>query len=110
MKDHLQSNKTEPPKLVAFKDSGEDEMKKIFVVSHGTYVAVTSAKPNDAFLTLFGVYYIINGQYPKCYNGVMGFLQQYWLQESSYDGWKSSKYCLLEPRVKKILADQAKRD
>ena len=82
-------------------------MKSVFIVGHNTIVHATTSI-QYAILALIGVYYILDVTYPKCYAGVLGIMQTYYLGDTRprhvYQGYKSSGYKTLEPQIQDALA------
>ena len=96
MKEALKTKPEDSPKVVAFKDG--EELKKTFIVG-GEGVVEMGKALEDSFLLLLGVYYILNIQYPKCYSGVLGVLQKFYIKDSPYSLWKSTGHKMLIPRL-----------
>ena len=59
-------------------------MKSVFIVGHNTIVHATTSI-QYAILALIGVYYILDVTYPKCYAGVLGIMQTYYLGDTRQD-------------------------
>ena len=95
---NLKSTDLDAPHLVVFEDE-EGRIKKTFLVGHGAHAEMVTTTMTTALLTLIGTYFVLNMQYPKCYSGVLGIFQSYWLNESQYVGWKSTPFKLFESRL-----------
>ena len=99
----LKSSQKDSPKVVVFRDSGEQDLKKVSIVGHGADVSVDSRSLEDAFMTLLCLYYVLNVQYPICFCGVLGILQSYYIGDDKYDGFKSNAYKRFVPQIARAV-------
>ena len=89
----LKTAHMEPPRMLVLKRGGA--ITGTFIIGDGvsiTFHTSTDKSVTSALITLIGVYYVFDLEYPKMYSQLLGMLQTHLLRGLPFEGKKSAKY------------------
>ncbi|XP_022093701.1 uncharacterized protein LOC110980929 [Acanthaster planci] len=100
----LKTGDKDPPKLVIIKR--DDKITAIFIVGDGVHISCKGSMVANAVITLLGVYYVFNLDYPKIYSQILGILQTHVVGGLPFEGKKSAKYRTFNNSLVKKMAQK----
>ena len=104
----MRTGEKDPPRLLVIKS--DDKITAIFIVGDGVHISCRGNKVTDAVITLLGVYYVFDLDYPKIYSQILGILQTHVVGGVPFEGKKSAKYRTFNNSLlKQIAQNSAKR-
>ena len=81
----------------------DGKIRGVFIVGDGVHISCSKTVA-DAVITLLGVYYVFDLEYPKIYSQLLGTLQTHCIGGVQFEGKKSSKYRVFSNTLRQKLA------